>query len=210
MSRPRKDIEHPYVGRGGLKLAHALEAFSFDPVGMVCADFGCNVGGFTDCLLQAGARQVYALDTGYGALEYRLRIDPRVVVMERTNALDVEPLESGVDLVVIDLAWTPQRRALPAAFRWLAPTNKACIITLIKPHYEASSLGCKHLLEQGVLPERDALDVLSTTLDEMPSYGAQPIAVTRSPILGGASRRRKTGNIEWLALVEPMADTSST
>jgi 23S rRNA (cytidine1920-2'-O)/16S rRNA (cytidine1409-2'-O)-methyltransferase len=203
MSRPRKDIEHPYVGRGGLKLAHALDAFAFDPVGLVCADFGCNVGGFTDCLLQAGAEKVYALDTGYGALDYRLRIDPRVAVMERTNALDVEAIESGVDLVVIDLAWTPQRRALPAALRWLAPTGAGRILSLIKPHYEASSLGREELLEQGVLNECDSLDVLSTTLDAMPTYGAMPIAVTRSPIVGGANRKRKTGNIEWLALVQP-------
>ena len=80
-----------YVGRGGLKLQHALQYFSLDPAGQVCADFGCNVGGFTDCLLQHGASRVFAVDTGYGALAWKLRQDPRVVVMERTNALHVEP-----------------------------------------------------------------------------------------------------------------------
>jgi predicted rRNA methylase YqxC with S4 and FtsJ domains len=117
-----------FVSRAGLKLAHALKEFNFDVNGLVCADFGCNVGGFTDCLLQRGAAKVYAIDTGYGTLAYKLRVDPRVVVMERTNALHAEPPSPGgskgpgnVDLVVIDLAWTPQRHAIPAAVRWLSP-----------------------------------------------------------------------------------------
>ena len=94
--------EHPCVSRGGVTLRHALDEFAVDPRGLTCADLGCNVGGFTDCLLQAGAARVVAVDTGYGALAWKLRTDPRVVVMERTNALHASPPEGGVDLVVID------------------------------------------------------------------------------------------------------------
>src|SRR5687767_8878918 len=108
--------ECSYVSRGGLKLAAALDAFGIDPPGYVCADLGSNVGGFVDCLLQRGAKKVYAVDTGYGVLAYKLRIDPRVVVMERTNAMHVE-LPEVVDLITIDVAWTPQHRILPNAIR---------------------------------------------------------------------------------------------
>jgi len=125
-----------FVSRAGLKLHHALQKFNLNVTGWVCADFGCNIGGFTDCLLQRGAAKVYAIDTGYGTLAYRLRIDPRVVVMERKNALHaVPPLSVGegghersdrpgegrgaADLVVIDLAWTQQKHSIPAALRWL-------------------------------------------------------------------------------------------
>lgn len=206
MSLPRETSDNPYVGRGGLKLAHALKEFKFDPAGLVGADFGCNVGAFTDCLLQAGAERVYALDTGYGVLDYRLRIDPRVVVQERTNALHADPPDLGVDVVVIDLAWTPQRRAIPAALRWLNPNGANQIITLIKPHYEASHLGLKHLLQEGVLAEAHAQDVLNKTLAAMPGFGVQTLAVTRSPIVGGKGKKNRTGNIEWLALLAPSSD----
>ena len=103
-----------FVSRAGLKLAHALDELRLDVAGMVCADFGCNVGGFTDCLLQRGASRVVAIDTGYGTLAWKLRSDPRVETRERTNALHADPPAEGVDLVTIDLAWTPQRHAVPA------------------------------------------------------------------------------------------------
>src|ERR1041384_1734333 len=106
-----------YVSRGGLKLAGALDAFNVDVKGWICADLGCNVGGFTDCLLQRGAAKVYAVDTGYGAFAWKLRNDPRVVVMERTNTLYLQPPAVGIDLVVIDLGWTRQIHAIPAALR---------------------------------------------------------------------------------------------
>ncbi len=110
--------DHDYVSRGGLKLAAALKAFGLSPAGWVCADLGSNVGGFVDCLLRAGATRVYAVDTGYGVLAYRLRRDPRVVVRERTNALHVT-LPEPADLVTIDVAWTSQEHILPAAVRML-------------------------------------------------------------------------------------------
>lgn len=108
-----------YVSRAGLKLEHALREFEFDVTGLTCADFGCNIGGFTDCLLQHGATKVYAIDTGYGTLAYSLRTDKRVIVMERTNVLHALPPDETINLVTIDLAWTPQRYAIPAALRWL-------------------------------------------------------------------------------------------
>ena len=116
------DPQRQFVSRAGLKLEHALREFCVDVAGFVCADFGCNIGGFTDCLLQHGAARVVAIDTGYGVLDWKLRNDPRVVVMERTNVLHAaKPQAAGsIDLVVIDLAWTPQRHSIPAALRWLA------------------------------------------------------------------------------------------
>src|SRR3954470_5640444 len=123
----------PFVSRAGQKLDHALTTFSIDVAGLTCADLGCNAGGFTDCLLQRGAAKVYAVDTGYGALAWTLRKDPRVVVMERTNAMHVE-LPEPVPFVCIDVAWTRQRHILPAGRRLVTPDGR--VVTLIKPHYE--------------------------------------------------------------------------
>src|SRR5579859_3432282 len=103
-----------FVSRAGEKLDHALTTFNVDVTGFVCADFGANGGGFTDCLLSRGAAKVFAIDTGYGALEWKLRKDPRVVVMERTNAMHVS-LPERVGVVTIDVAWTRQRNILPSA-----------------------------------------------------------------------------------------------
>src|SRR5262245_12931313 len=139
----------PFVSRAGLKLDHALREFGVNVKEWVCADFGCNVGGFTDCLLQRGAAKVFAIDTGYGALAWKLRNDSHVVVMERTNALHASPPPSGVDLVVIDMAWTPQRLAIPAALKWLHQEGR--IITLVKPHYELDEREKRDLLHEGRL-----------------------------------------------------------
>src|SRR5438046_1543242 len=105
-----------FASRAGQKLNHALDVFVIDVTGLICADLGSNVGGFVDCLLQRGAAKVYAVEKGYGVLEWRLRKDPRVVVMERVNAMHVK-LPEAVDLVTIDVAWTRQRNILPAAAR---------------------------------------------------------------------------------------------
>src|SRR5690349_10406174 len=123
-----------FVSRAGLKLDHALAVFGIDVADLICCDFGSNTGGFVDCLLQRGAAKVYAVDTGYGVLEWKLRKDPRVVVMERTNAMHVT-LPEPVALVTIDVAWTKQRNILPSARRILTPAGR--VVTLIKPHYEA-------------------------------------------------------------------------
>jgi len=189
--------EQRYVSRGGLKLEAALEAFGLDVAGFVCADLGCNVGGFTDCLLQRGAAHVYAVDTGYGQLAWKLRQDPRVTVMERTNAMHVDVAEisnfrSQTDLVTIDLAWTKQQHAIPAAMRW----NPRRIITLIKPHYEASDATNR----KGHLDEEQADAVLQRVLSELPGV----VGCIRSPIKGGKSKG-KTGNVEYLAMLERSA-----
>ncbi len=186
----------PFVGRGGLKLAHALETFAIDPACLICADFGCNVGGFTHCLLTRGASRVYAIDTGYSVLDYKLRIDPRVVVMERTNALHAPPPENPIDLVVIDMGWTTQDRCLDAAKPWLKPSGR--IVSLIKPHYEARRFNLDHHLLDGVLDPNIAQQVLDLTIADLEQRQISIHGLTKSPIEGGASKRNKRGNSEWL------------
>ena len=180
-----------YVSRGGLKLQAALDAFGIDPTGRVCADFGSNVGGFTDCLLQRGAERVYAIDTGYGELAWRLRKDPRVVVMERTNALHC-PVAEAVDLVVADMAWTPQRLILPAALSWLAPDGQ--VLSLLKCHYEALKAKGRGKAAQGrALEDADAAEICRSVCEQLLAEGAGVRAVARSPLRG------KGGNVEyWL------------
>lgn len=197
-------VEKPFVSRAGEKLAHALREFQYSPSGLRCADFGCNVGGFTDCLLRNGAARVFALDTGYGILDWRLRNDGRVAVMERTNALHAPapgPDDGGpVDLVVIDLAWTPQRLGIPAAIRWLNAAPGARIISLVKPHYEVSASGGNP--RKGVLEEAESQRVLDGVIATMPGLGVRVLGVTTSPISGGAKTQ---GNTEYLIMLERAA-----
>jgi 23S rRNA (cytidine1920-2'-O)/16S rRNA (cytidine1409-2'-O)-methyltransferase len=188
------DPAHRYASRGGLKLAAALDEFGIDVGDLKCADFGCSTGGFTDCLLKRGARSVIAIDTGYGVLDYRLRTDDRVEVRERTNALHDDPPEGGVDLVVADMSWTPQRRVVPQALRWLR--EGGLLITLIKPHYEVKGTPEKDALNRGVLAEDAAERVAGRVAAEICAA-----RLTKSPILGGKKKSR--GNIEYLALVRP-------
>lgn len=187
------------ASRAFAKLDHALDAFGLDVRGLSCADFGCNVGGFTDCLLARGAARVHAIDTAYGLLAWRLRNDARVVVMERTNALHAPAPPGGVDLVVVDLGWTPQRHAVPAALRWLSPAGAGRVITLIKPHYEAAADGARP--ERGGLDVRVAEVVRDRVLGAMPALGATALACVASPITGAKSARRGAGNVEFLALL---------
>ncbi|MCE9620444.1 MAG: methyltransferase domain-containing protein [Planctomycetes bacterium] len=189
------------ASRAGLKLRHALEAFPVDAKGKICADFGCNIGGFTDVLLRAGAARVISVDTGYGTLAWRLRNDPRVETRERTNALHADPPEGGVDLVVMDLAWTQQRLSVPAALRWLRPGGK--IVTLVKPHYEVEP-NEKSWLDHGFLPHDKVPIIVGRVRDAMRSLGASVLADAESPITGGKSSRRagSPGNKEWLMLLQ--------
>jgi 23S rRNA (cytidine1920-2'-O)/16S rRNA (cytidine1409-2'-O)-methyltransferase len=198
------DAPQKFVSRAGAKLEHALEEFKLDVTGLRCADFGCNVGGFTDCLLQRGAKHVIAIDTGYGALAWKLRQDPRVETRERTNALHAEAPAGGVDLVVLDLAWTPQRLAIPAALKWLAPGGR--IITLIKPHYELRDEE-KAWLDRGFLPHERVPGVVTRVEAEMPALGAKVLGSTQSPLVGGKTSKKAgvPGNIEWLTLLEACA-----
>ena len=132
VARPPK-----YVSRGGLKLEAALEAFAIDPAGRVCADAGSSTGGFTDCLLQRGARRVYAVDVGTGQLHWRLRNDPRVVVRERENIRYLDALPEPVTLAVVDVSFISLTLILPQLFKWMAPGPTAGVVALIKPQFEA-------------------------------------------------------------------------
>ncbi|HEX8912591.1 MAG TPA: SAM-dependent methyltransferase [Humisphaera sp.] len=184
----------PFVSRAGQKLDHALTTFAIDVAGLVCADLGCNAGGFTDCLLQRGAAKVYAIDTGYGALEYKLRKDPRVVVMERTNAMHAT-LPEPVAFACVDVAWTRQRHILPAAKRMVAPGGR--VVTLIKPHYEAE----RSWLVKGILPPERLDEVVAAVRRDIDAAGFEVVAITPSPILGGE------GNAEVLAQLLPKSGT---
>ena len=130
-----KGKDHPWVSRGGLKLAKALDHFAIDPAGLTCLDLGASTGGFSDCLLQAGAARVIAVDVGYGQLHPRLRDDPRVVVQERTNArhLDAGALPFAVDLVTVDVSFISASKLLPR-LRELVPAAE--LLILVKPQFE--------------------------------------------------------------------------
>lgn len=167
-------------------MEHALESFSFDVRGLTCADLGCSTGGFVDCLLQRGAAKVYAIDTGYGVLDWKLRKDPRVVVMERTNAMHVT-LPEPVALVTIDVAWTRQKHILPAARRMLA--GGGTVVALIKPHYEAQPA----MLRKGILPAERIAAVLQGVQEDIAAAGFEAVAMAFSPIKGAK------GNTEVLA-----------
>jgi 23S rRNA (cytidine1920-2'-O)/16S rRNA (cytidine1409-2'-O)-methyltransferase len=177
-----------FVSRAGQKLEHALATFAIDVAGLTCADLGSNTGGFVDCLLQRGATRVYAIDTGYGALEYKLRKDPRAIVMERTNAMHVK-LPELVAFISIDVAWTKQKHILPAARKLLAPCGQ--VVTLIKPHYEAD----KATLRKGILPQRHLPGVLEQVKADISASGFELVGLTDSPILGSQGNREL---LAWL------------
>ncbi|HPF37217.1 MAG TPA: SAM-dependent methyltransferase [Phycisphaerae bacterium] len=180
----------PYVSRAGEKLRHALDALEVDPAGCVCADLGSNVGGFVDCLLRAGAAKVYAVERGYGVVDYSLRSDARVVVKERTDARLVR-LPEPVDLVTIDAGWTRQSEILPAAMRLLRPEGR--IVSLIKPHYEAPA----DALTEGVVEAAALEGVLAKVRETIAimSPAMRIVAETESPIRG------QGGNREFLWLI---------
>lgn len=188
-----------YVGRGGEKLAWALAHFGVDVAGLVCCDLGSNVGGFVDCLLQHGARRVYSVDTSYGTLAWTLRNDPRVVVMERTNALHVA-LPEGVDLVTCDVGWTRQARVLPHARTLLGEGGR--ILSLLKPQYEAD----RDEIHRGRGQVREeALDaILARVRDAARATGMLLHGPDRAPFVGGKGK-----NPEYYLLLEPVADDSS-
>lgn len=190
--------EGSFVSRAGEKLLAALEAFGISVAGRLCADFGANVGGFTDCMLRRGARQVFAVDTGYGALDWALRNDDRVVVMERTNALYADP-PARVDFVAIDVAFTPQRLIAPAAAGWLKAGGD--IVSLLKPHYELAKLPDAPRGRTGRrrIEFRRAADVCRRVCVELAGMGLPPLAVMVSPLTG------KGGNAEFLIHVRPQA-----
>lgn len=204
-----------FVSRGGLKLQHALEQFKTEVSGKTALDVGASTGGFVDCLLQNGASKVYALDTSYGELAWKLRSDPRVVVMERTNILHLESLPSvipgdkpgiqskdawiprqarddsmKVDLVTIDAGWTRLNLVLKIVKKFLKEDGQ--VVALLKPHYEAE----KYDLVKGVLKEEMLLPVKEKVEGQIKDLGFRILDECESPILGGG------GNKEFLLLLE--------
>jgi 23S rRNA (cytidine1920-2'-O)/16S rRNA (cytidine1409-2'-O)-methyltransferase len=177
-----------FVSRGGGKLAHAIEVFAVDPSGRVCADLGASTGGFTDCLLQAGAQRVYAVDVGYGQLDQRLRDDPRVVAIERTNARYLEDLPEPVRLITVDVSFISLALIFPAMIRLLEPAGDA--VTLIKPQFEAGrgEVGKGGVVRDPAVHRR----VLESVVEAATRNGLSVVGLTRSPLLG------PKGNVEFL------------
>lgn len=178
---------HPYVGRGGQKLAAALDGFGLDPAGLVALDVGASTGGFTDCLLQRGAARVYAVDVGYGQIAWRLREDPRVVVMERINAryLRAGDLPEPIDLAVIDVSFISLGKILPAVIGLLRADGD--VVALCKPQFEA---GPGDVPRGGVV--RDAgvhAAVLRAVADAAAGVGWPVVAAIASPITGADGNR---------------------
>ncbi len=182
--------EHPFVSRGGVKLAAALDAFAIDPAGLVCLDIGASTGGFTDCLLQRGAARVYAIDVGYGQLDARLRSDPRVMLREKVNArgLSEADVPEHALLAALDLSFISARLVLPAVIARLAPG--ADVVVLVKPQFEAgrAEVGKGGIVRSDAVRERVVREVEQFAVREgLASLGAIP-----SPIRGAR------GNQEFL------------
>ncbi len=182
----------PYVSRGGFKLVAALESFGLDPTSMVGADVGASTGGFTDVLLQRGARRVYAIDVGYGQLAWKLRQDERVIIMERTNARYLPALPELIDLVTIDVSFISLTLILPVVKGWLNRPGR--VVALVKPQFEAAKgqVGKKGIVRDTAIHQQ-VLDKVShcAELLDFAILGIMP-----SPITGS------TGNHEFLMGLE--------
>ena len=180
----------PYVSRGGWKLEKALRDFGVDPTGFVCSDSGASTGGFTDCLLQQGAKKVFAIDVGYGQLDWKIRSDERVVVMERTNIRYVTPEDLGepLDLSVIDVSFISLSIVLPTIKNLLKPNGQ--VLCLIKPQFEA---GREKVGKKGVVRDPDThKEVLDNFVALANSLDFTILGLTFSPVKG------PEGNIEFL------------
>jgi 23S rRNA (cytidine1920-2'-O)/16S rRNA (cytidine1409-2'-O)-methyltransferase len=189
-----KSGEHPWVSRGGMKLAHGLDHFGIDVKGLRGLDIGASTGGFTDVLLSGGAAHVVAVDVGHGQFDWKLRNDPRVTLLERTNArhLTADQISDAPDIVVCDASFIGLRTVLPAAMALAAPG--AWLVALIKPQFEVA----KELVEKGGVVRdpnlhQNVCDEISTWLDQLPDW--QVIGVAESPVLG------PEGNKEFLIAV---------
>lgn len=178
-----------FVSRGGDKLQAALNKFPVNVKDRVVLDIGSSTGGFVDCLLQNGAAKVYAVDTAYGELSWKLRQDPRVVVMERTNILHLNSMPENVDLVTIDAGWTKLELILPVVKKFLK--EEGLIIALLKPQYESD----KQDLDHGLVKEERLDQIKSFVEYKIKDLGFTVERDMRSPILGGG------GNVEYLLLI---------
>jgi 23S rRNA (cytidine1920-2'-O)/16S rRNA (cytidine1409-2'-O)-methyltransferase len=188
--------DHPYVGRGGLKLAHALDTFGIDASGRRALDIGASTGGFTDVLLQRGAAAVIALDVGHGQLDWRLRGDPRVHVIERFNARHLSPadLPFPVDLVVVDVSFISLRQILPVVPPLLTPG--AGVVALVKPQFEAGRSEVRKGIVRDPAIHARVLQEIDASAREV---GLTAVASTPSPITGAK------GNVEFLVHFTPRA-----
>lgn len=188
-----------YVSRGGLKLEAALDAWPVDPTGRTCADLGASTGGFTDCLLQRGAARVYAVDVGYNQLAWSLRQDPRVVVMERTNARHLASLPEPVTLLVGDLSFISLTLILPTIRLLLAPAGEA--VVLVKPQFE---VGPAAIGKGGLVRDTDAIAAALVRVEAAAAANGLALQGTlESPVPGA-----KAGNREWLFWLGPPAVVS--
>ncbi len=180
-------MENKFASRAGEKLDFALTQFKVDGRDLVCADLGSDRGGFVDCLLKRGAKKVYAVERGYGLLDWELRNDQRVIVMERTNALHVK-LPEPVDFVSLDVGWTPQKLIIPQALNLLKPVGQ--MISLLKPQYEVE----KKFLRRGkVLPEKLPEIVAQVKKDLSVLSNCRLISIIQSSLTG-----KSGANIEYL------------
>jgi len=174
-----------FVSRGGNKLAHALQAFAINPAGLTCVDVGASTGGFTDCLLQNGARRVYAVDVGYGVLDYRLRQDERVVVMERTNARNLEPLPEACDLAVFDVSFIGVEKVIPAVCQSLRAGAE--LVVLVKPQFQGRR---EEVGKKGVVKD---VQVHAAVIGRFVAWSVENrlrlLGLTVSPVLGPAGNR---------------------
>jgi 23S rRNA (cytidine1920-2'-O)/16S rRNA (cytidine1409-2'-O)-methyltransferase len=206
VARPPK-----YVSRGGFKLEAALDHFRIDPTGMICADVGSSTGGFTDCLLQSGASRVYALDVGNNQLHWKLRNDPRVVVMEKINVRYLDVLPEPIDLAAVDVSFISLELVLPQVFKWIRvspsdpseghipathlPTEGGSVICLIKPQFEA---GKDRVGKGGIVRDPEVHQEVVERITGFCANQGWPVqGVIESPILGA------DGNKEFLALLTP-------
>ena len=188
-----KGQECPYVSRGGLKLEKAIEEWGVSCEGAVCVDMGASTGGFTDCMLQHGARRVYAIDVGYGQLDYKLRTDERVVSMEKTNIryMDTSLIEEPADLISIDVSFISVKHMFPAAAQILSEDGK--ILCLVKPQFE---VGREQVGKGGIVREPEIHEeVIENVIEYAEENGLYPEALSYSPIKG------TKGNIEYLLLL---------
>ena len=189
-----KGQDHPWVSRGGLKLAHALAHFALDPKGAIAIDVGASTGGFTDVLLTHGAAKVYAVDVGHGQLDWTLRNDPRVLVIERFNARHLTPadLPGPVDIAVIDVSFISLRQILPVIPPVLRPGGD--VIALVKPQFEAG----RAEVRKGVIHDETVrLRVIDEIAAAAAGLGLTPMGSVPSPITG------QKGNVEFLLHLRP-------
>lgn len=197
-----KGEDLPYVSRGGLKLAAALEACDVPVEGALCMDVGASTGGFTDCLLQHGAAHVYAVDVGYGQLAWKLREDPRVTVIERTNIRHMDPsaVPVPVDLVTIDASFISLKIVVPSVLKFMK--NSGVILALIKPQFEVGKgrVGKGGVVRDSRLHE-EVVETLSTFFRDI---GLVPKKVVPSPVLG------PKGNQEFVILIETPVSRSNS